>query len=83
MAGYVGRQEAAIAKAAADESVVIPPAFEYASVIALSREAREKLERQRPRTLGMAGRIPGVSPADVAILGVMLQRRRDAVPVHA
>jgi tRNA uridine 5-carboxymethylaminomethyl modification enzyme len=83
MAGYVGRQEAAIAKASAEENVAIPAAFDYHGVVALSREAREKLERQRPATLGMARRIPGVSPADVAILSVMLHRRQSAEPAPA
>ncbi len=61
MAGYVGRRQNAIAKAAADEQRPIPADFDYAAAPSLSREAREKLERARPRTLGMAGRVPGVS----------------------
>ena len=48
---------------------LIPGNFDYAELAALSREAREKLSAQRPRTLGAAGRIPGVTPADVAIVG--------------
>jgi tRNA uridine 5-carboxymethylaminomethyl modification enzyme len=74
MAGYVGRRYNAIAKAAADEHRPIPADFDYAAAPTLSREAREKLERLRPRTLGMAGRVPGVSATDLAILSVLLHR---------
>ena len=69
VAGYVRRQELAVERAAKAERVVIPDGFDYAEISALSREAREKLAAQRPRTLGAAGRIPGVTPADVAIVG--------------
>jgi tRNA uridine 5-carboxymethylaminomethyl modification enzyme len=73
-AGYVRRQQMAIEKAAKNENVPIPQGFAYAGISALSREAREKLSAQQPRTLGAAGRIPGVTPADVAILSLYLQR---------
>jgi len=73
-AGYVRRQEMAIEKAAKNERVLIPRDFDYTSLRALSREAREKLERQRPRTLGAAARIPGVTPSDVAIVGLFVHR---------
>ena len=46
----------------------VPPGFRYAGVPGLSAEAAEKLERHRPRTLGQAGRIPGVTPAAVTLL---------------
>jgi tRNA uridine 5-carboxymethylaminomethyl modification enzyme len=75
MAGYVERQQAAIARAAADEAVIVPEDFVYGAVSALSLEAREKLGRVRPRTLGAAGRVPGITPADVAVLSVVLHRR--------
>ena len=84
MAGYVGRQKAAIARAAADEASVVPGDFDYRAVAALSLEAREKFSRIRPRTLGAAGRVPGITPADVAVLGVFLHRRPEArTPVAA
>jgi tRNA uridine 5-carboxymethylaminomethyl modification enzyme len=73
--GYVRRQELAIEKARKDEEARIPEDFDYASLDALSREAREKLARQRPRTLGIAGRIPGVTPSDVAIVGIFVHKR--------
>jgi tRNA uridine 5-carboxymethylaminomethyl modification enzyme len=75
MAGYVDRQQAAIARAAADESVVVPESFDFHGVRALSLEARDKLSRTRPRTLGAAGRVPGITPADLAVLSVVLHRR--------
>jgi tRNA uridine 5-carboxymethylaminomethyl modification enzyme len=74
MEGYVRRAEAAIERAARDEAVALPPALDYADVPALSREAREKLARVRPRTLGAATRIPGITPADVALVGVHVHR---------
>ncbi|MBV9973612.1 MAG: tRNA uridine-5-carboxymethylaminomethyl(34) synthesis enzyme MnmG, partial [Candidatus Eremiobacteraeota bacterium] len=74
--GYVRRQELEIERASRDEGLRIPETLEFSSIAALSREAREKLARQRPRTLGAASRIPGVNPADVAILSVHLRRPR-------
>ena len=73
-AGYVRRQELAIEKAAKNERVLIPDDFDYAALHALSHEAREKLAKQRPRTLGAASRIPGVTPSDVAIVGLFVHR---------
>jgi len=74
-AGYVRRQQTAIERAERDEAVAIPDDLAFDDLRALSREAREKLTRHRPRTLGAAGRVPGVTPADVAILSIMLHRR--------
>ncbi len=74
--GYVRRQELAIERAAKSENAAIPPDFDYASIAALSAEAREKLGCRRPRTLGMAGRIPGITPSDVAIVGLFLHKGR-------
>ena len=76
--GYVRRQELAIEKAAKSEDVAIPADFSYEGITALSREAREKLSRQQPRTLGAAGRIPGVTPSDVAILTLYVHRPQTA-----
>jgi len=74
--GYARREELAIEKLRATEDARIPEDFDYSAIRALSREAREKFGRQRPRTLGMAARIPGVTPSDVAIIGLFLHRRR-------
>ena len=79
--GYVRRQHLAVEKAAKSESVTIPESFAYGEIGALSREAREKLDRQRPRTLGAAGRISGVTPSDIAILSLYV--RRHAAPAAA
>jgi tRNA uridine 5-carboxymethylaminomethyl modification enzyme len=76
VAGYVRRQEIAIERAAKHERTLIPENFRYADISALSREAREKLAAQRPRTLGAASRIPGVTPADIAIVGLFIERDR-------
>jgi tRNA uridine 5-carboxymethylaminomethyl modification enzyme len=76
--GYVRRQEAAVARSGRAEHVKVPPDVAFESLAALSLEAREKLARVRPATLGAAARIPGVAPADVAILEVFLHRTRAA-----
>jgi len=75
-AGYLARQEAQIAEARRMEDRPIPPDLDYAQVPHLRTEAREKLARVRPRSLGQAGRIPGLGPADVAVLMVYLEGRR-------
>jgi tRNA uridine 5-carboxymethylaminomethyl modification enzyme len=74
--GYVRRQELAIEKAAKTEQATIPSDFDYQSIAALSAEAREKFTSRRPRTLGMAGRIPGITPSDVAIVGLFVHKGR-------
>jgi tRNA uridine 5-carboxymethylaminomethyl modification enzyme len=73
--GYARREELAIERSRETEDARIPDDFNYLAIRALSREAREKFARQRPRTLGMAGRIPGVTPSDVAIVALFLHRR--------
>jgi tRNA uridine 5-carboxymethylaminomethyl modification enzyme len=79
--GYVRREELAIEKAARSESVEIPERLDYASIPALSREAREKFAGRRPRTLGMASRISGITPSDVAILALYVHKyEREALP---
>ncbi len=78
--GYVRREEMAIERAAKAERVTIPGDFDYASIRALSREAREKLARQRPRTIGMAGRIPGITPSDVAIVALFIHKSHQRAP---
>ena len=72
--GYVRREELAVEKAAKNYGILIPEGFSFESISALSREAREKLSKQQPRTIGAAGRIPGVTPSDVAILTLFVQR---------
>ncbi|HYW52770.1 MAG TPA: hypothetical protein VE826_02305, partial [Dongiaceae bacterium] len=74
MDGYVRRQQLAIDRAGRDEAVRLPADLQYAAIRALSREAREKLERARPRTLGAAARIPGITPSDLALVSVHVHR---------
>jgi tRNA uridine 5-carboxymethylaminomethyl modification enzyme len=76
LAGYVRRQELAIERAQRTHGDPIPGDFIYDSIRALSHEAREKLIRHKPETLGAAARIPGVTPADVAILSLFVHRHR-------
>ncbi len=73
--GYARREELVIEKSRKTEDARIPDDFDYLAIAALSHEAREKFVRQRPRTLGMAGRIPGITPSDVAIVALFLHRR--------
>ena len=76
LAGYVRRQQLAIERATRVENDPIPEDFGYENLRALSHEAREKLGRHRPRTIGAAARVPGVTPADVAILALFVHRSR-------
>jgi tRNA uridine 5-carboxymethylaminomethyl modification enzyme len=74
--GYLKRHEAQLARSQADEARVIPPDFTYAGVPGLSREIVERLSVIRPRTIGQAARVPGVTPAAVAILAARVARGR-------
>lgn len=73
-AGYIDRQEAEIEKFKSFESKQIPASFNYDLVPSLRTEARQKMAKIRPATLGQASRISGVSPADISILMVWLKR---------
>ena len=73
-AGYIARQQRAIREVQRRETVAIPEGFDYSALQGLTLEAREKLARIRPRNLGQAGRIPGVSPADEAVLSLALRQ---------
>jgi tRNA uridine 5-carboxymethylaminomethyl modification enzyme len=71
-AGYIAQQERQVERLKNAENRKIPDGFGFGGIPGLSREIRDKLERVRPRTLGQAGRIPGVTPAAIAILDVYL-----------
>jgi tRNA uridine 5-carboxymethylaminomethyl modification enzyme len=73
-AGYIERQEAEVEKFKSLEDKQIPGSFEFSSVPSLRLEARQKLSKIRPTTIGQAARISGVSPADISILMVWLKR---------
>jgi tRNA uridine 5-carboxymethylaminomethyl modification enzyme len=70
--GYIGQQERQMERLKAAERRSIPPGFGFDGIPGLSREVRDKLNRVRPATLGQAARIPGVTPAAVAVLDVYL-----------
>jgi tRNA uridine 5-carboxymethylaminomethyl modification enzyme len=72
-AGYLEQQKKSIARLKAAESVAIPEWLDYAAISGLSREMREKLERVRPRTIGQAGRMPGVTPAALSLVHVSIR----------
>jgi len=73
-AGYIERQENEVAKVKTLEDKMIPATFDFATVPSLRLEARQKLAKIRPQTIAQAGRISGVSPADISILLVWLKR---------
>ncbi len=81
-AGYLEQQQRAIERLKRAEQKTIPEWFDYATVSGLSREMKEKLERVRPRTIGQAGNIPGVTPAAVSLINVYIeiQGRKRAQP---
>jgi tRNA uridine 5-carboxymethylaminomethyl modification enzyme len=81
--GYLRRQEVEARRVANAEQVGLPADLDYAGIPGLSREVVEKLDRIRPRSIGQASRISGVTPAAVAILLThigLTHRRRAAVP---
>ena len=73
--GYIERELAQVERQRRLENNAVPEDFDYAAVKALSSEARDKLAKVMPLTLGQASRIPGVTPADIAILMVHLEQR--------
>ena len=72
--GYIQREAQQAEKLNRLESVPLGDRFDYSSITAISTEARQKLDRIRPATIGQASRIPGVSPADINILLLMSGR---------
>ncbi|MEJ2103217.1 MAG: tRNA uridine-5-carboxymethylaminomethyl(34) synthesis enzyme MnmG [Ignavibacteriaceae bacterium] len=72
--GYLKRQEEMIAKLEKYEDSKIPLTLNYLDIKALSAESREKLNRYKPRSIGQASRIPGVTPSDISVLLVYLKR---------
>ena len=71
---YLERQSADVAAYRRDESLGLPDTFEYAGMTALSMEVRQKLESIRPRTIGQAGRIDGMTPAALTLLAAHVRR---------
>ena len=75
-AGYIDKQNEEVSRAASYETLALPSELDYSQVAALSFEVRQKLNAQRPQTLGQASRISGVTPAAISLLLVHLKKRR-------
>ena len=75
-AGYLARQEKQVAEFRKEEARLLPQDMDYASIHGLRLEARQKLSQIRPMSIGQAGRISGVSPADVAVLLIWLEQNK-------
>jgi tRNA uridine 5-carboxymethylaminomethyl modification enzyme len=73
-AGYIDKQRAEVARFRRLEDRRIPPDWDYEGFVGLRTEAREKLARVRPATVGQAARLAGVNPADISVLLVHLKR---------
>ena len=77
-AGYLEKERQQVHRAREMEDWLIPDGLDYADILSLRIEARQKLAARRPRSLSQAGRIPGVNPADIAVLMVWLKKLRDS-----
>ncbi|WIG58167.1 MAG: tRNA-5-carboxymethylaminomethyl-2-thiouridine(34) synthesis protein MnmG [Ktedonobacterales bacterium] len=75
-AGYIRKEQQHVARARRMEDHLLPAELDYATLTGLRNEARQQLIRVQPRTLGQASRIPGVTPADISILLVHIERLR-------
>jgi tRNA uridine 5-carboxymethylaminomethyl modification enzyme len=73
-APYIEQEEKAAQRAKEDENIKIPKWLDYDKCTAVRYESREKLKKYRPETLAQANRIPGVNPADIAILAIIIKR---------
>ncbi|MCL1854191.1 MAG: tRNA uridine-5-carboxymethylaminomethyl(34) synthesis enzyme MnmG [Clostridia bacterium] len=78
--GYLKKQEAQLLRARAMEDWLLPADTDYLEIRGLRLEARHKLQQKRPQSLSQASRIPGVNPADIAVLMVWLKKRREYAP---
>ena len=77
-ASYIERQERAVARTSRLETLALPIDLDYAAIPALRTHARQQLVRVRPLTLGQAGRIEGVTPADISVILVWMQHARQS-----
>ena len=75
-AGYLARQEKQVAEFKKEESRLLPDTIDYNTIGGLRLEARQKLSEIRPMSIGQAGRISGVSPADIAVLLIWLEQNK-------
>ncbi|MGA2582215.1 MAG: tRNA uridine-5-carboxymethylaminomethyl(34) synthesis enzyme MnmG [Tepidisphaeraceae bacterium] len=74
--GYIARQDRQIERMAKMETKLIPGSIDYTAVVGLRNEARQKLSKFTPRSLGQALRISGITPADVTVLAIHLDKRQ-------
>lgn len=72
--GYLSQEDEMARRIEAEEDVKIPDNIDYMAISALRYESRERLNKVRPETLGQASRIPGVNPADIAVLSIVLKK---------
>jgi tRNA uridine 5-carboxymethylaminomethyl modification enzyme len=77
-AGYIDRQMDLVKRFKKAESSAVPEDLDYAAIKGLSREVREKLTRIRPKSLGQASRIPGMTPAAMSLLAIYLRKKKPA-----
>ncbi len=75
-AGYLARQEKQVAQFKAEEAKALPADLDYSAIAGLRLEARQKLSQIRPLSIGQAGRISGVSPADIAVLLIYMEQQK-------
>jgi tRNA uridine 5-carboxymethylaminomethyl modification enzyme len=73
--GYVDRQSAIVDRFRRMEQATIPANLDYSKISGLSREVCEKLVRVKPRSLGQAARIPGITPAAISLLSFYIKKR--------
>jgi tRNA uridine 5-carboxymethylaminomethyl modification enzyme len=72
--GYIDRQKDEVVRAAHYENLRLPPELDYLQVTALSIEARQRLTKLRPETLGQASRLSGITPASISLLLIHLKK---------
>ena len=75
-AGYIARQNQEVAKLEGIERIELPASLDFNQVVGLGREAKEKFSKIRPRTLGQASRLSGITPADLQVVMVALRRKQ-------
>ena len=74
--GYISRQQAETRKFLREEQMALPKDLDYMTIDTLRIEARQKLNKVKPASLGQASRIPGVSPGDITVLMILMEKRR-------
>jgi tRNA uridine 5-carboxymethylaminomethyl modification enzyme len=78
--GYVQRQALQNAKLFRDQNRAIPTDLDYEKIAGLRRETRQKLSAIKPPSLGHAARVSGITPADISIISIWLQKKRQSLP---